>query len=544
MNGWQRRVVGYFSLLLLALFGTAAAYRWGMGTFEGRPQTYLSSLQFAVEMFTTTGFGGDAPWTSPEMQAFIVVTDLLGMALLVGALPVVATPLLEQAFAATAPTSVDAGTTDHVVICSYTTRAAALIDELRGRDVGYVVVEPDRERANELYADGHRVVRADPESTEGLRAAGVPDARAVLADVSDQVDASIVLAAKEIAEAIPVVSVVDDPDLERYHALAGADHVLSPRTLLGRGLAAKVTTALRTRLDEAVTYGNQLQLAEVSVRHGGDLAGSTLADSEIRERTGVTVVGAWFDGEFDASPAPERELARGTVLLVSGHPDQLAALVELTQSSVRQFEAGETVIAGYGQVGQTVAEELAAADIPHTIVDRRDVPPVDVVGDATDPETLAAADVATAETLVLALPDDTATEFATLVAREAAPDTEIVARVDDDGNVSKTYRAGADYVLSLGTVTGRMSAGRLIEGRDVLSVDQQVEVVRLEAPGLVGRTLLDANVRAETGCTVMAVERDEAVVTDVGPHTTIEPNDELVIVGTDEGVRTFERAFA
>ena len=41
----------------------------------------------------------------------------------------------------------------------------------------------------------------------------------------------------------------------------------------------------------------------------------------------------------------------------------------------------------------------------------------------------------------------------------------------------------------------------------------------------------------------MAVERDDAVVTDVGPHTAIEPGDELVLVGTDDGVRTFERAF-
>jgi len=38
-------------------------------------------------------------------------------------------------------------------------------------------------------------------------------------------------------------------------------------------------------------------------------------------------------------------------------------------------------------------------------------------------------------------------------------------------------------------------------------------------------------------------ERDDAVVTDVGPHTTVEPGDKLVIVGTDAGVRSFERSF-
>ena len=543
MSAWQRRVVGYFSLLFVALVGTALGYQWGMATFENRPRTFLDAFQFAVEMFTTTGFGGDAPWESEQMRAFIAVTDLMGMALLVGALPVVARPVLETILTETAPTSLDDEVTDHVIVCSYTTRAEVLIEELDAREVPHVVVESDRERANELYGDGHRVIRADPESSEGLNAARLPAARSLVVDVSDQVDASIVLAAKELAEDVPVVSVVEDPDLERYHRLAGADHVLSPRPLLGRGLAAKVTTALRTEIDEAIDIDDRLKIAEVSVRHGGDLAGATLAESGIRERAGVNVVGAWFQGEFDPSPSPDAALTRGTVLLVSGRPDQLERLVEMTQSSVRRFTAGRTVIVGYGQVGRTIAGELEDADIPYTVVDTEDKPGVDVVGDATNPETLASARVEDADTVALALPDDTTTEFATLVIRDTAPDTEIVARIEEDANVSKTYRAGADYVLSLATVTGRMSAARLLEGRDVLSVEQQVEVVRVEAPGLVGRTLGDADVREKTDCTVMAIERDADVITEMGPRTTVEPDDELIVVGTDDGIRAFERAF-
>ena len=543
MNAWQRRVVGYFFVVVSALVGTALTYRWGMGVYEGRPRTFLDSLQFAVEMFTTTGFGGDAPWRSPQMQAFIMVTDLLGMALLVGALPVVATPLLERAFSETAPGAIDDGIEDHVVICSYTPRAEVLIEELDARDVPYVLVEANRDRADELYADGYRVIVADPTSTDGLNAARLPSARSLVADVSDRVDASIVLAAKEVAPEVPVASVIDEPDQSRYHRLAGADHVISPRPLLGRSLAAKVTTAVRSEIDEAVEIGDQLRLVEVSVRHGGTLAGSTLAGATLRERAGVTVIGAWFRGEFDPSPSPDATLRPGTVLLVSGHADQLERLVELTQSPVRRFAAGRTLVIGYGTVGRIVAEELDAAGIPYTVVDRVETEGVDVVGDATEPETLVDAGVEDADTVVLALPDDTTTEFATLVIRDAAPETEVVARVDDDANVSKTYRAGADYVLSLATVTGRMSAARLLTNRDVLSMEQQVEVVRLTAPGLVGRSLGDANVRDETSCTVMAIERNGDVRTEVGPETTIEPGDELVIVGTDEGIRAFEAAF-
>ncbi len=543
MNTWQRRAVGYTVFLFGVMGFTAVAFQWGMRVYENEPVTYLQSFQFAVEMFTTTGFGGTSPWQSPEMNLFITVMDLVGMGLLFGALPVLATPFLQNAFSTTVPRSLEESLTDHVVICSYTARAEALVKELDSLDVPYAVIEPDRDHAAELYEAGHRVIRADPESVAGLESAQLPAARALIADVSDKVDASIVLAAKELAEDVPVVSVVEQPDSARYHRLAGADQVLSPRPLLGESLAAKVTTALTTEIDEAIRIDDELELAEVPIRHGSALAGATLADGGIRETAGVNVIGAWFRGEFDASPSPQATLEPGTVLLVSGRHDQLQRLVEAIREDVRRFSTGKTLVVGHGQVGKTVTNALDEANVPHTTIDNREAAGVDVVGDATEPETLAEAGVADARTVVLALPDDTITEFATLVIRDLAPETEIIARVEEAESIPKMYRAGADYVLSLATVTGRMTASRILENRDVLSLDQQVEVVRTTAPELVGQTLAEADVQSRTGGTVVAVERDGDVLTDIGPDTTITADDQLVVVGTDDGIQTFQQQF-
>ena len=478
------------------------------------------------------------------MNAYIAVMDLVGMALLFGALPVVATPLLESAFATSVPRSLEEGLEGHVVVCSDTTRSDALLDEFESEAVPYVVVEPDPERALALYEAGHTVIRADPETTDGLSSARLTDASALVTDVSDQVDASIVLAAKELSTDVRAISVVEDSARERYHRLAGADEVLSPRSLLGESLASKVTTSVRTDLDEAVAIGDSLRIAEVSIHHGSGLAGSTLIGSRIGERTGVDVIGAWFNGSFEAAPPPDATLSAGTVLLVSGTEGQVERLVDLTNSAARRFGTGETVVVGHGQVGKTVVNTLESAEIPVTVVDRDDGEAIDVAGDATDPETLREAGVADARTVVLALPDDTTAEFATLVARDLAPNVELLARVEDPESVPKMHRAGADYVLSLSTVTGRMSASAVLADRDVVSLDTHVEVVRTEAPTLVGRTVGEAAVRERTGCTVIAVERGEELVTDVGQETRIERGDELVVAGTDDGVRAFERAFA
>ena len=543
MQGWKRRAVGYLVFVGAALVLTAVGYQWGMQVHEGRPRTFLDSLQFAVEMFTTTGFGGDAPWQSPEMHVFITVTDLLGMVILVGALPVFVGPLVESTLSTRAPREVGTALSDHVVICSDTTRAEELMEELDANAVPYVIIEPDRERADELYAQGDRVIRADPQSTDGLIAAGLPSARALFADMSDQVDASIVLAAKEVAETVPVVSVIESPDMETYHRLAGADHVLSPRSLIGEGLAAKVTTATRTDIDETVTVGEQFQLAEISIQHGSSLAGTKLADSGIRERSGVNVIGVWIRGEFHPAPSPDIQLGDGSVLLVSGRADQLERVAEMTRSSIWPFQARNTVVIGYGQVGRAVSAELDDAGVPYTVVDQVDMDGVDVVGDATDSETLTRAGIEDAETVVLALPDDTTTEFATLVVRDLAPEAQILARIEKKANISKTYRAGGDYVLSLATITGRMSASRLLTDHDVLSIEQQIRITREPVLSLAGETVEGANIRDRTGCTVIAIVRTDELIADIGPDTAIESDDELVVVGTDEGVRTFERVF-
>lgn len=109
--------------------------------------------------------------------------------------------------------------------------------------------------------------------------------------------------------------------------------------------------------------------------------------------------------------------------------------------------------------------------------------------------------------------------------------------------MGKAYRAGADYALSLGVVTGRTVASEILDGESVLSMDTQVEIVRLQAPGLVDKTLGGARVRQQTGCSIVAVQRDGAVLADIGPDTRIEAGDTLVVAGTDADTTQFVEAF-
>ncbi|WP_409025376.1 hypothetical protein [Halalkalicoccus salilacus] len=101
------------------------------------------------------------------------------------------------------------------------------------------------------------------------------------------------------------------------------------------------------------------------------------------------------------------------------------------------------------------------------------------------------------------IPSATA-EVTTLVSRDLSPSVEIVARAEQMENVTKIYRADADYVLSLATVSGRMLATTVIEDEEVISLNTQIEVVRTLASQLAGQRIEDARIQSRTGCTVVS----------------------------------------
>ena len=532
----QRRPLGYVALIL----GVAAVYttvfKYGMATFEGRFLTWFESFHFVVETFTTTGYGEYAPWTHPAMLLIVDFIDVTGVFLIFLSIPLFVVPWVEERLEVDPPTSVEMD--DHVVICGFGARGETLASELDAQDVDHVVLESDRDDAKDLHEAGRTVVHGDPESTAALERVDVADARAVVLDESDETNATIALSVGELAPDVHTVCFVENPSLAEYLEYAGANRVLNPHEILGRSLADKVTSAVTSQLGETVEIGEHFEIVEMPVQHDSELDGATLEASGIRERTGVNVIGAWFGGEFVSAPDPGRTLDRDTILLVAGREDQLQALKEITLTEGRRERTERVVVAGYGEVGSTVRSVLDDEDIEVTVVDQRDVEGVDVVGDVTEAETLRQAGVGTASALILALGDDTTTVFSTLVARDANDDVEIICRANEVESVQKLYAAGADYVLSLATVSGRMLAESIL-GEDVMALDKQIDIVRTDAPAFVGQTLEEAEIGARTGCTVIAVERDGDVLSDVAPDLRIRANDDLVVAGTDADIARF-----
>ncbi|WP_302081993.1 potassium channel family protein [Salinibaculum rarum] len=543
MSFLNRRTLSYLGLVIATTVVLTLAYSYGMAVWEGRPRPLYQSLEVVVQSFTTTGYGEDAPWQSPQMNALVILMQFTGIGLILTAVDVFAVPWLRSALSSAAPTSTPERD-GHVVICSHTPRTDALVTELDARDHSYVLVEPDEERAQNLHEDNYEVIHGDPESTAVLEAAHVEKARAVVADSSDDTNASIVLSVRAVAPDVQMVTLVEDAELAQYHSAAGADDVLSPRQLLGRSLAAELPTAVTASVDESVVIGEAFELVEFAIEPGSELANRTFAAADLRERFGVNVLGAWVDGDFETPADPDTELEPGTRLLAAGDPDRLTALREATASTVRQLSPQRVILAGYGDSGQAAHDALTDTSSEVTVLDSVEKGGVDVVGDARDPEVLQAAGIDDASALLLMVGDDTAATLSTLIARRQNPDVRVIVRANEEENTQKLRRAGADYVQSLATISGRMLASTVFEDEDVLSYSKQINVVRLSAGSLAGSTISEAAIRSETGCTVVAIVRDGETITEFDPDSfEFQAGDEAVVAGTDESTTAFETAF-
>jgi voltage-gated potassium channel len=124
---------------------------------------------------------------------------------------------------------------------------------------------------------------------------------------------------------------------------------------------------------------------------------------------------------------------------------------------------GHVIVAGWGRVGRAIADYARRHDMTVVAIDNdpgqvaEDI--LAVGGDATEEETLRAAGIERAASLIAAIGSDNDNLFLTLTARSMRQDLLVVARVADRRNETKFLRAGADRVVNPYAIGGsRMAA--------------------------------------------------------------------------------------
>jgi Trk K+ transport system NAD-binding subunit len=163
---------------------------------------------------------------------------------------------------------------------------------------------------------------------------------------------------------VKIVATANSPASVDILEIAGADHVVQLGEILGAAMAAR-GLGLGGRSHQIGSFAG-LQIAEAGVA-GTDLVGHTLAESKLRQRFGVGLIGVWERGDFSLA-TPEAELRESSVLLLAASSEQLAALDRALASD--SPTATSAVVIGGGRVGRAIGRALSAEGVDFTIVEK------------------------------------------------------------------------------------------------------------------------------------------------------------------------------
>jgi voltage-gated potassium channel len=223
--------------------------------------------------------------------------------------------------------------------------------------------------------------------------------------------------------------------------------------------------------------------------------------------------------------------------------------------------SGHYIICGYSRTGRQIAKEFQAEAVSFVIIDS-DVESVRKAqelgytiyqGDATLDETLIRVGIERAACIVAALPSDAENLYTVLSAKHLNPGIRAIARASTEEALQKLQRGGADAVISPYITGGkRMAAAALrpqvmdfvdgiISGADRQLYMEEFLLDRNICP-VVGQTLGQARLRAQTGALILAVRRvDGTLIGGPTPDTVFMPGDVLIAMGTPEQLRALNQ---
>jgi voltage-gated potassium channel len=329
---WARVRRGLLALAGVLTFGTLGYLILGLGTID--------ALYMTVTAISTVGFRevGDPDEIDDAYRAFTIVLIFFGVGTALYTFGVTLETLLESRLSDTyrrrrMDREIDK-MSGHVIVCGYGRLGRTIAERLHVSEATQVVAI-DRDPGRLSATDHHHVV-GDGTDDDVLRAAGIERASTLIAATdSDADNLYITLSARSLRPDLFIVARAKLESAEPKLLQAGANRVVNPQLIGGERIAALCLQPNVAEFLDVVVHeeGIEFRLAEISVAPGSSIAGRSLRDAHVRDRTGALVLAIRLQGgPFQTNPPPETLVTGGALLIAIGTGEQLAALATLAET--------------------------------------------------------------------------------------------------------------------------------------------------------------------------------------------------------------------
>jgi voltage-gated potassium channel len=220
----------------------------------------------------------------------------------------------------------------HTVVCGWGRVGRAVATDLAAAGHQVVVVDMNGER---LVDCPYPTVIGDATLDATLASAGIARARALIAALEgDAENLFVTLSGRAIEPSLFIVARARQDESIPKLENAGADRVVNPQELGAARMASFVVRPHVAEFVDVVMHERSLEfrMQEVEIGPDSPLAGRTLRESDIRERSGVLVLAIREpDGTFTTNPTGDTIIEPKQVVIAVGTNDDFERLAEVTR---------------------------------------------------------------------------------------------------------------------------------------------------------------------------------------------------------------------
>jgi CPA2 family monovalent cation:H+ antiporter-2 len=254
---------------------------------------------------------------------------------------------------------------EHVVVVGYGRVGRHIVSVLESLHIPAVIIESDVGRVEELNQRGVTTLFGDAANSEVITHAGLERARVLVITLPNEATSElIVAAARDLAPNLPIIARAATMEgLKRLSEL-GAQEVIHPELEGGLYIIRHALLQLGFPLREVHKYADTvrhdhyevqvnsseehrllhdlldaMQTIEViwlRLREGSPLLGQTMAEANLRSRTGASVVAILREGQLIANPKSSTVFQVGDRIGLIGEKEQVEAVEKLLKISTSE----------------------------------------------------------------------------------------------------------------------------------------------------------------------------------------------------------------
>ncbi|WP_010267976.1 potassium channel family protein [Paenibacillus senegalensis] len=212
------------------------------------------------------------------------------------------------------------------------------------------------------------------------------------------------------------------------------------------------------------------------------------------------------------------------------------------------------MVIGLGRFGSSLTRtlienghEVLALDTNENVVQEMASIATQVIhADSTDETVLKQLGASNFHHGIVAIGDDLQASIMTTLILKELNMPKVTAKARNDMHGTVLYKVGADHVVyperDMGIRLGKqLSSDTLI---DYIELSPNYNLVEILAPhAMNGRTLDELNIRAEFGCTILAIKTNDEINISPKAEDRVHAGDLLLMIGSNEDIRQLENHY-